>query len=84
MLKPSFKPLKHTLLEQNITPVYLRNITGIVPSTYTKINKGEWVSLKVIADICDALNCRIEDVVEFVEVTEESEDGGNTTGDSLR
>lgn len=67
MIKPSFKPLKHTLLERNITAAALREATGIAPSTYTKINKGDWVALKVIAQICEYLNCGISDVVEFVD-----------------
>jgi putative transcriptional regulator len=65
-IKPSFKPLKHTLLERNMTAAALREATGIAPSTYTKINKGDWVALTVIAQICEYLNCGIQDVVEFV------------------
>lgn len=66
-LSPSFKPLKRTLLERDITRADLIEATGIAPNTYTKINKNEWVALKVIASICEYLDCRIEDVVEFVE-----------------
>jgi putative transcriptional regulator len=66
-IKPSFTPLKHTLLRRKITATTLREATGIAPSTYTKINKGDWVALKVIAQICEYLNCGIEDVVEFVD-----------------
>ncbi|PAD72402.1 helix-turn-helix domain-containing protein [Paenibacillus campinasensis] len=67
MLRPSFKPLKRTLLDRDITASELREATGIAPSTYTKMNNGEFVALQVIARICEYLDCRIEDVVEFVE-----------------
>lgn len=67
MLKPSFKPLKRLLLERDISASTLREATGIATSTYTKMNNGEFVALQVIARICEYLDCRIEDVVEFVE-----------------
>lgn len=67
MYVPSFKPLKRTLVERDITMTELRERTGIAPNTFTKINKNEWVALKIIAQICEELNCRIEDVIEFVE-----------------
>lgn len=66
-LKPSFKPMKRTMLERDVSASELREALGIAPSTYTKINKGGWVALNVIARICEYLECRVEDVVEFVE-----------------
>lgn len=35
-------------------------------STMAKLSKCEPVSLEVLAKICCALNCKIEDVVEFI------------------
>ncbi|CAM2955181.1 helix-turn-helix transcriptional regulator [Paenibacillus sediminis] len=66
MLIPSYKPLKITLVQRDMTFASLREATGIAPNTFTKMNKNEWVALEVIARICEALDCRIEDVVEFV------------------
>lgn len=67
MYIPSYKPLKRTLLERDLTPADVREATGISPNTFTKMNKNEWVALKIIAQICEYLDCRIEDVVEFVD-----------------
>jgi putative transcriptional regulator len=67
MYIPSYKPLKRTLLERDLTTTDVREATGISPNTFTKMNKNEWVALKIIAQICEYLDCRIEDVVEFVE-----------------
>lgn len=65
-LKPSYKPMKRTMLDRDVSAVKLRNETGIAPSTYTKLNNGDWVALELIARICDYLKCGIADVVEFV------------------
>jgi putative transcriptional regulator len=64
--RPSYTPLKVTLAKRNLTVASLREGTGIAPNTFTKINKNGWIALKVIAQICEYLDCRIEDVVEFV------------------
>lgn len=66
MLVPSYRPLKITLAKMNKNTAWLRQATGIAPSTLTKINKDDWVALTVLAHICETLNCRIEDVVEFI------------------
>ena len=66
MYTPSYKPLKRTLVERETTLAALREATGIAPNTFTKINRNDWVALQVLARICEVLDCRIEDVVEFV------------------
>lgn len=65
-LKPSYKPLKRLLVERDMTMVSLRKATGISRNTFTSINQDKFVSLETIALICDSLNCRIEEVIEFV------------------
>src|SRR5690606_40066612 len=44
----------------------LREDLGLSPSTLAKMSRGEYVALSVIARICEYLDCRIEEVVEFV------------------
>lgn len=67
--KPDYTPLKHTMLDRGITRSDLLKITNIAPNTFTKVNKGEWLSLKIIAQFCEALDCDIEDVVKFVDMS---------------
>ena len=33
-------------------------------ATLAKISKNEYISMKVLDDICSLLNCKIEDIVE--------------------
>lgn len=65
-LRPSYKRLRHILVERDIKPVDLRRATDLGRNTMTSINADRSVSLETLAVICEFLNCRIEDVVEFI------------------
>ena len=60
----SYKPLFKLLLEKDMTKTQLRKEIGFSTSTLAKMSKDEYISLKVIDDICEFLECRIEEVVE--------------------
>ncbi|MEK4349634.1 helix-turn-helix domain-containing protein [Paenibacillus sp. FSL R5-0475] len=68
-LRPSYKPMEITLIRRDKTKTYLRNTLGLSPATIAKMSNGEFVALSVIARICEDLDCKIEEVVEFVEDT---------------
>ncbi len=44
----------------------LREMTGLSAPTMAKLAKGEPVNTAVLAKICGALNCGIEDIMEYV------------------
>jgi DNA-binding Xre family transcriptional regulator len=67
-LRPSYKPMEITLIKRDKTRTNLRNELGISPSTLAKMSNGEYVALDVIALICEYLECKIEEVVEFIEI----------------
>lgn len=71
-LKPSYKPMEITLIKRDMNKTNLRNDLGLSPSTLAKMSNGEYVALDIIALICEHLDCRIEEVVEFIEVNEET------------
>ena len=48
-----------------MTKTQLREAVGFSTSTLAKMTKGEYVSLETIDNICQYLNCNIEDVVEI-------------------
>ena len=60
----TYKPLLKLLIDKNITKTQLREQLGISMSTLAKISKNEYISMKVLDDICSLLNCKIEDVIE--------------------
>ena len=60
----SYKPLLKLLIDKNMTKIQLREQLGISMATLAKISKNEYISMKVLDDICSLLNCKIEDIVE--------------------
>ncbi|MGG0156874.1 helix-turn-helix domain-containing protein [Bacillus velezensis] len=66
-LRPSYKPMEITLIKRDKIKADLKKDLGISSSTLAKMSKGEFVALSVIAQICEYLECTIQEVVEFVE-----------------
>lgn len=65
LYKISYNPLWKLLIDKGISKPKLREMTGIVPSTMTKMQKNEYVAMEVIIRICTALQCKIPDVIEI-------------------
>ncbi|CAN2924760.1 MULTISPECIES: helix-turn-helix domain-containing protein [Streptococcus] len=61
----SYKPFYNTLLEKDITEYYLIKIEGISANTLHRIKKGESITTKTIDKLCEVLECRVEDIIEF-------------------
>ena len=62
----SYKKLWKLLIDMDIKKKDLSTKSGISPATITKMGKGGHVTTEVLAKICDALNCRVEDIMEIV------------------
>lgn len=61
-----YKKLWIILIQKNMSKPQLRKIADISPSTFTKLNKNELVSMDVLVRICRVLNCDFGDIVEIV------------------
>ncbi len=61
----NYNPLWHLLIEKGMKKKDLRKLTGISTNTLAKLGKNQDVSTSIIAKICDALECNVEDVMEF-------------------
>jgi putative transcriptional regulator len=64
----SFAPLMATLHKQKISKSDLQEMIKVSSATIAKIGKDEPISMKVIDDICNVLNCEIQDVIVHVKV----------------
>ena len=64
-VKITYKPLWKMLIDKEISKTELRRRTKIAPSTFTKMNNDQQVSLDVLARICKELNCGFDDIVEI-------------------
>lgn len=70
----SYNPLWKLLIDKGVGRDNLRKTIGISSSTMAKMGKGENVSLEVLEKICQKLNCKIEEVIEYIPLQEEKED----------
>ena len=62
----SYKKLWKLLIDKDIKKKDLSAKAGISPATITKMGKGGHVTTEVLLKICTALNCGINDIVEFL------------------
>lgn len=63
----SYKRLWKLLIDKDLKKKDLESLAGISHYTVGKLNKDENVTTDVLGKICKALNCNIEDIMEFVE-----------------
>lgn len=60
-----YDKLFHLLNERNITTRELEKLAGYSGNITTRMRRNEYISLESIEKICTALNCRVDDVLEF-------------------
>ena len=62
----SYKKLWKLLIDKDIKKKDLSSMAGISPATITKMGKGGHVTTEILLKICTALDCQMNEVVEFV------------------
>lgn len=62
----SYKPLLRLLLERDMTKTQLRESVGFSSATLAKMSKNEYISMETLDNICAYLNCKVENVIEFI------------------
>jgi DNA-binding Xre family transcriptional regulator len=63
----TFNKLFQYIAERDITPAQLGRMTGIDDSTISRLRHNQNVSMAFINTICLTLNCKVEDVMEYLE-----------------
>ena len=61
----SYDKLWKTLIDKKIKRTDLKDLAGISFNVLAKMGKDEFVSMHSLYKICCALNCNIEEVMEF-------------------
>ena len=61
----SYRPLFRTMEEKGVTSYRLQKM-GFNRATYYSIKNGNSVSTNTIHQLCKILNCRVEDVIEYI------------------
>lgn len=60
-----FNRLWKLLIDRGMTRTEMRLAAGISTSTLAKLNEGGEVNTAILVKICNALNCGLEDIVEY-------------------
>lgn len=66
-MKANYKKLWHILLDSDMKKKELAQIAEVSTYTINKLNKNENVTVEVLGKICRALNCTLDDIMEFEE-----------------
>lgn len=62
----SYKKLFHLLIDKDISVADLQKQAGYSASISTRLRNNSYVSLESMEKICRVLDCKLDDVVEFV------------------
>lgn len=62
----SYKKLWKLLIDHDMKKKDLAKAANISNYTITKMSKGENVTIEILGKICTALNCNIDDIMEFI------------------
>ena len=62
-----FDKLWKTMEEKGVSTYWLREKCGIDSKTVRRLKANENIETKTLDKLCSALNCKLEDIAEFVE-----------------
>lgn len=62
----SYKKLWKLLIDKDMKKKDLCAKAGISSASVTKMGKNGHVTIEILLKICTALDCRIEDIMEFI------------------
>lgn len=63
----SYKKLWHVLLDKNMKKKDLAKRAGVSTYTINKLNKNGNVTIEILGKICIALDCKLDDILEFID-----------------
>lgn len=72
MLRISYNKLWKMLIDKNMNKQDLKNATGISSASIAKLGRGDNITTDVLLKICEAMDCKLEDIMEAVREKEKS------------
>lgn len=72
MLRISYNKLWKMLIDKNMNKQDLKNATGISSASIAKLGRGDNITTDVLLKICEAMDCKLEDIMEVVREKEKS------------
>ena len=61
----SYAPFYETLFKKNITEYHLIYKQGFSANTLHRMRKGMHISTKTLDALCEVLDCRVEDIIQY-------------------
>lgn len=62
----SYNKLWKMLIDKNISKTELTHLSGITTNAMAKLGRNEDVRVKTLERLCTSLDCKLDDIVEFV------------------
>jgi len=66
-MRISYNKLWKMLIDKNMKKSDLKDKAGISSASIAKLGKGDNITTDVLLRICEAMECRLEDIMETVE-----------------
>ena len=70
-MRISYNKLWKMLIDQNMNKRDLAEKSGVSTASIAKLSKGANITTDVLLKICEAMNCRIDDILETIDDQEE-------------
>lgn len=71
----TYKKLFHLMIDRGITSANLMESAGFSANIITRLKRDKYISLDSIEKICQALNCKVDDILEFTPPEKNSDKG---------
>ncbi|NLZ72644.1 MAG: helix-turn-helix transcriptional regulator [Bacteroidales bacterium] len=62
----TYKKLFHLLIEKEMTASQLQKQANFSANIITRLRRNGYVSLDTIESICNVLDCKVDDILEFM------------------
>ena len=67
----TYKKIFHMLIDREMTPAQLQKEAGYSANISPRLRRDHYVSLESMEKICRVLNCKVDDIIEFIPNEEE-------------
>ena len=65
-MRISYNNLWKMLIDKNMNKQDLKEFSGVSAASIAMLGKGENITTDVLLKICEALDCRLEDILETI------------------
>lgn len=69
----SYNKLWKMLIDKNMSKTELTHLAGISTNAMAKLGRDEDVRVNILEKLCTSLDCKLDDIVEFVPESDKKE-----------